>query len=81
MRMARENLAGDTYGSLGECRKLGIRVSAMSVRRILRLHRLGPAPGKRAGLDGLLRAPGRRDARVRFYDRGDDVGFHPCHVR
>ena len=29
---------------VGECRKLGIRVSATSVRRILRRHRLGPAP-------------------------------------
>jgi len=28
----------------GECRKLGIRVSATSVRRILRHHRLDPAP-------------------------------------
>jgi putative transposase len=29
---------------VGECRKLGVRVSATSVRRILRSHRLGPAP-------------------------------------
>ncbi len=36
----------------GECRKLGIRVSATSVRRILRRHRLGPAPGV-AGRAGL----------------------------
>jgi putative transposase len=28
---------------VGECRKLGVRVSATSVRRILRRHRLGPA--------------------------------------
>ena len=28
----------------GECRKLGVRVSATSVRTILRRHRLGPAP-------------------------------------
>jgi putative transposase len=33
---------------VGECRKLGIRVSATSVRRILRRHRLGPAP-RRSG--------------------------------
>jgi putative transposase len=32
----------------GECRKLGVRVSATSVRRILRPHRLGPAP-RRSG--------------------------------
>ena len=33
----------------GECRKLGVRVSASSVRNILRRHRLGPAP-RRGGL-------------------------------
>jgi len=48
---------------VGECRKLSIRVSATSVRRILRRHRLGPAPRRggptwtaflRAQADGLL---------------------------
>src|SRR5256885_916113 len=34
---------------VGECRKLGIVVSASSVRRILRRRRLGPAP-RRGGL-------------------------------
>jgi putative transposase len=29
---------------VGECRTLGVRVSASSVRRILHRHRLGPAP-------------------------------------
>jgi putative transposase len=29
---------------VGECRKLGLAVSATTVRRILRRHRLGPAP-------------------------------------
>jgi putative transposase len=32
---------------VGECHKLGVRVSATSVRRILRRHRLGPAPRRR----------------------------------
>jgi putative transposase len=29
---------------VGDCRNLGVRVSATSVRRILRRHGLGPAP-------------------------------------
>ncbi len=29
---------------VGECRKLGVRISATSVRTILRRHRLRPAP-------------------------------------
>jgi hypothetical protein len=33
---------------VGECRKLGVRVSATSVRTILRRHRLGPAPRRHA---------------------------------
>jgi putative transposase len=36
--------AGGYVRIVGECRKLGVRVSATSVRTILRRHRLGPAP-------------------------------------
>lgn len=48
---------------VGECRNLGVRVSASSVRRILRRHRIGPAPRRggptwtqflRAQANGLL---------------------------
>ena len=42
--MARENPRWGYLRIVGECRKLGIRVCATSVRRILRRHRLGPAP-------------------------------------
>jgi hypothetical protein len=43
---------------VGECRKLGIAVSASSVRRILRRHRLGPAPRRGGqGWAQFLRAP------------------------
>jgi putative transposase len=48
VRMARENPRLGYLRIVGECRKLGIRVSATSVRRILRRHHLGPAP-RRSG--------------------------------
>jgi transposase InsO family protein len=44
VRMAKENPRWGYLRIVGECRKLGVRVSATSVRRILRRHRLGPAP-------------------------------------
>jgi putative transposase len=46
--MARENPRLGYIRIVGECRKLGLLVSATSVRRILRRHRLGPAP-RRSG--------------------------------
>jgi hypothetical protein len=48
LRLARENPRWGTSGSPGECAKLGVTVSATSIRTILRRHRLGPAP-RRAG--------------------------------
>lgn len=44
LRMARDNARWGYVRIAGECRKLGVRVSATSVRTILRRHRLGPAP-------------------------------------
>jgi putative transposase len=44
VRMARENPRWGYLRIVGECRKLGVAVSATSVRSILRTHRLGPAP-------------------------------------
>jgi putative transposase len=44
LRLARENPRWGYMRIVGECRKLGVRVSATSVRTILRRHHLGPAP-------------------------------------
>src|SRR5574342_1381447 len=42
LRLARENPRWGYVRLVGECRRLGVRLSASSVRRILRRHRLGP---------------------------------------
>jgi putative transposase len=44
LRLARDNPRWGYMRVVGECRKLGVSVSATSVRTILRRHRLGPAP-------------------------------------
>jgi transposase InsO family protein len=44
LRLARENPRWGYLRIVGECRKLGVRVSATSVRTILRRYHLGPAP-------------------------------------
>jgi transposase InsO family protein len=44
LRLARENPRWGYLRIVGECRKLAVTVSASTVRRILRRHRLGPAP-------------------------------------
>jgi putative transposase len=48
LRLARENPRWGYVRIVGECRKLGVAVSATSVRTILGRHRLGPAP-RRSG--------------------------------
>jgi putative transposase len=48
LRLARENSRWGYLRICGECAKLGMRVSATSVRNIVRRHGLGPAP-RRSG--------------------------------
>jgi putative transposase len=47
VRLATENRCWGYLRIVGECRNPCIMVSATSVRRILRRHRLGPAPRRR----------------------------------
>ena len=44
LRLARENPRWGYVRIVGECRKLGVAVSATSVRNVLRRHRVRPAP-------------------------------------
>jgi putative transposase len=44
VRLTRENPRWGYLRIVGECRKLGVTVSATAVRKLLRRHRLGPAP-------------------------------------
>jgi hypothetical protein len=59
VRMARENPRWGYLRIVGECRKVGVRVSATSVRRILRATNSGQHPAG-AGRVGLLSCAPRR---------------------
>src|SRR5205085_2764861 len=57
VRLARENPRWGYLRIVGDCLKLGVNVSATSVRRILRRYRLGPAPRRGwPGWTAFLRA-------------------------
>jgi len=68
LRLARENPRWGYARIVGECRKLDVVVSATSVRRILRRHRLGPAP-RRGGVSWVqfLRAQAAGTLAVDFF--------------
>jgi putative transposase len=55
-RLGRENRSWGCVRICGELRKLGIRVSASSIRRVLRRHGLGPVPRKGPTWSEFLRA-------------------------
>ena len=67
LRLARENARWGHLRIVGECRKLGVAISATSVGDVLRRHRLRPAP--RAIWAAVVRVPSstsRQHARVRL---------------
>jgi Histidine kinase-, DNA gyrase B-, and HSP90-like ATPase len=66
LRLARENPRWGYLRIDGGCRKLGVRVSATSVRMILRRHGLGPAPRRadRLGHSSCARRARRTHPRI-----------------
>ena len=56
VRLGRENRSWGCVRVQGELRKLGVRVGATSVRRVLRRHGLGPAPRRGPTWAEFLRA-------------------------
>ena len=56
VRLGRENRSWGCVRVQGELAKLGIRVGATSVRRVLRRHGLGPAPRRGPTWAEFLRA-------------------------
>ncbi len=72
LRLARENPRWGYVRIVGECRMLGVSVSATTVRQTLRRHGLGPAP-RRGGVSWVrfLRAQAAGTLAVDFLHRGD----------
>ena len=56
LRLGRENRSWGCVRIQGELRKLGVRVGATSVRRVLRRHGLGPSPRRGPTWAEFLRA-------------------------
>jgi putative transposase len=80
VRLAKGNPRWGYVRIVGECARLGLRVSAASVRAILRLHGLGPAP-RRAGPSWaeFLRAPAAGTVACDFLTV-ETVGLTRLHV-
>ena len=79
MRLGRENRGWGCVRIQGELRKLGIRVSATSVRRVLRRAGLGPAPRSGPTWAEFLRSQAHGILATDFFTV-DTVGFTQLYV-
>src|SRR5256884_573144 len=80
LRLARENPRWGYLRICGECAKLGMKVSATSVRNILRRHGLGPAPRRGGPSSGeVLRRPAAGGPACDFLT-GETVGLTRLYV-
>ena len=73
-RLGRENRSWGCVRIQGELRKLGIRVSASSIRRVLRPHGLGPRPRRGPTWSEFLRAHAH-SVPARGFSTVDTVSF------
>jgi transposase InsO family protein len=79
IRLGRENRSWGCVRIQGELRKLGIRVSASSIRRVLRRHGLGPGPRSGPTWSEFLRVQAGGVLAMDFFTV-DTVSFNQLYV-
>ncbi len=79
VRLGRDHRRWECIRIQGELRKLGIRVSASSIRRVLRRHGLGPAPRGGPTWSEFLRSQAHSVLATDFFT-GDTVSLKQLYV-